>query len=404
MSFRRRNVGLSGSSGSSAEKAAIVSHTRQLGGVRPSPLDGRSTTSSGTQTLDDLLAGHAGLPLGNSLLLEETGTTDFAGALLRYYAAEGILQGHQVLIIGVPEQWARDLPGLAEDGDSIEASQRKHRTSDTQGEKMKIAWRYERLGDFGVGSRAPPTPTRTPVTSASNQKSMAAPPLFCHTFDLTKRLTFTPIPPISFIPVLPATEFSRNPFDSILVNLSRVLESSPPDTVHRVIVPSLLSPAIYPVHACQPTHLLPFLRSLRSLLKQPSQNLTVMLTLPLSLYPRSTGLMRWVEHMMDGVLELAPFPYSVDLALPPLTKSSPSNPTTQKTEEKPQGMLRIHRLPVVTEKGGGSGGAGRDLAFSLGRKRFVVVPYHLPPVEGDSEGQQGQAKEDTGLAAKAIEF
>lgn len=159
MSFRKRNVGLASPSSienvtgpaspnlsSSAPPAAP-----HAPGVRPSPLDGRPTTSTGTQTLDDLLAGHAGFPLGNSILVEETGATDFAGALLRFYGAEGVAQGHKVHVVGVGEQWGRELPGAigeAEDGRKKEAAA----TADT--EKMKIAWRYERLGEFGAGSSA----------------------------------------------------------------------------------------------------------------------------------------------------------------------------------------------------------------------------------------------------------
>ena len=111
-----------------------------------------------------------------------------------------------------------------------------------------------------------------------------------------------------------------------------------------------------------------------------------MLTLPLSLYPRSTGLVRWIEHLCDGVLELAPFPHSIDIE-PPLTTSYGSG----KAEEKPQGMVQIHRLPVLTEKGAGGGG-GDDLAFSLSRKRFVIKPFSLPPVEGDQEAQRGEVE------------
>lgn len=117
-------------------------------GVRPSPLDGRATTSTGTQSLDDLLAGHAGLVLGNSVLLEESGTTDYAGILLRYFAAEGVLQGHKIHVVGVGEQWRTDLPGPADSGRN-HASEGSSKT--VEQEKMKIAWRYEGLGEFGMG-------------------------------------------------------------------------------------------------------------------------------------------------------------------------------------------------------------------------------------------------------------
>lgn len=82
---------------------------------------------------------------------------------------------------------------------------------------------------------------------------------------------------------------------------------------------------------------------------------------------------------MDGVLELAPFPYSVD------TEARGSGAAGGK-EEKAQGMLKVHRLPVRTEKGAGAdGGGGEDLAFVLSRRRFVIRPFWLPPVEGEQD-------------------
>jgi elongator complex protein 4 len=65
--------------------------------------------------------------------------------LLRYYAAEGLVQGHQVHVIGVPDQWGRELPGL------VAGKQREDQPSGVA-EKMKIAWRYERLGQLGTGT------------------------------------------------------------------------------------------------------------------------------------------------------------------------------------------------------------------------------------------------------------
>ena len=165
MAFRKRNVAVSGLSNqhpdSETEKQSesLANPLRHEPGkpttipslalgTRPSPLDGRLTTSTGTQSLDNLLAGHAGLALGCSILLEETGTTDYAGTLLRYYAAEGVVQGHSVHAVGVGEQWGRDLPGLVAAGG--EESGKIARATVDEG-KMKIAWRYESLGEFGVG-------------------------------------------------------------------------------------------------------------------------------------------------------------------------------------------------------------------------------------------------------------
>ena len=237
------------------------------------------------------------------------------------------------------------------------------------------------------------------MTPTSDKAASTTPTAFCHTFDLTKRLTLTPSPPINYIPITTTNDPAMSPYTSILTSLSTIMSASPPHMIHRLIIPSLLSPIIFPQHASLPTYLLPFLQSLRALLRRYPRQLTAMITLPLSLHPRATGLVRWIEHLMDGVLELSPFPHSIDIE-PPLTTTSSSSGKS-KAEEKPQGMVKIHRLPVLTEKGGGSG-VGDDLAFSLGRKRFVVVPYHLPPVGGDNEAQKGEM--EGGVVGKGIEF
>ena len=65
-------------------------------GVNPSILDGRPITSTGTPSLDSLLAGYGGLTLGSSLLIEESEATDYAVTLLRYYAPEGVVQEHKM--------------------------------------------------------------------------------------------------------------------------------------------------------------------------------------------------------------------------------------------------------------------------------------------------------------------
>jgi elongator complex protein 4 len=147
MAFRKRNIALSHApAGEDALNApsnpAAASPAPAPPGVRPSPIDGRPTTSTGTPSLDGILAGHAGLPLGNSILIEESGTTDYAGALLRFYAAEGVVQGHKVHVVGVGEVWGRELPGISEDKDD------RRKESKERAEKMKIAWRYEGLGQF----------------------------------------------------------------------------------------------------------------------------------------------------------------------------------------------------------------------------------------------------------------
>ena len=142
MSFRKRNMVIN--TPASAQGSPAKAEKVTIPGVRPSPLDGRPTTSTGTASLDTLLAGHAGFPLGTSLLVEEHGTTDFANVLLRYYAAEGLVQGHQVHILGMHEGWKAELPGVSTETSSSSKS------DTAAGDKMKIAWRYETLSSAGA--------------------------------------------------------------------------------------------------------------------------------------------------------------------------------------------------------------------------------------------------------------
>lgn len=93
-----------------------------------------------------------------------------------------------------------------------------------------------------------------------------------------------------------------------------------------------------------------------------------------------------MEILSDGVLELTPFPHP--------TENEPSTTTSGAAtaqEEKPQGMVKMHRLPVFHENGRGGGvgaGGGDDLAFTVSRKNFSIKPFSLPPVGEDTDAQK----------------
>ncbi|KAI8942667.1 hypothetical protein NX059_000719 [Plenodomus lindquistii] len=389
MAFRKRNIALSrtpaGEDASNGHAVpSIAAPAPAAPGVRPSPIDGRPTTSTGTPSLDGILAGHAGLPLGNSILIEESGTTDYAGALLRFYAAEGVVQGHKVHVVGVGEVWGRELPGISE------GKEDKRKEGKERAEKMKIAWRYEGLGQF-ESARASPSTIKTTGRGEDAPEQVA---VFCHTFDLAKRLTLPVGSAINYIPIPRPSSPTSSPFPSILQNLQRQLASTPSHFIHRLVIPSVLSPALYPAFAAHPSSILQFLHGLRALLRQYPTRLTAISTLPLSLYPRSSGVVRWAEVLSDGVLELSPFPYSHMQALA-------QSAGTTKDEERPQGMLAVHKLPVFHEKGGGGGAddLGEDMAFTLSRRKFVIAKFSLPPMEGDTEAQEQAVREAAGASS-----
>lgn len=137
---------------------------------------------------------------------------------------------------------------------------------------------------------------------------------------------------------------------------------------------------MYPPHASMPQHVLRFMHSIRALLAAYPSRLTVFASLPLSLYPRSSGLVRWMELLNDGVIELSPFPHSSDV-------EPPSKPGSGTSDDPPQGLLKVHRLPILHERGSGTVSAGDDWAFTLSRRKFSIKPFSLPPIEGDSEAQ-----------------
>jgi len=116
------------------------------------------------------------------------------------------------------------------------------------------------------------------------------------------------------------------------------------------------------------------------------------------------ALVRWAEHLADAVIELTPFPHLMDAS-----NSLAESGGARATEDQPQGMLKFHKLPATTERGGGGSGSGigDDLAFTLSRRKFVIRPFSLPPMEGDTEAQKG-APSGEGAIGKAtkvdIEF
>jgi elongator complex protein 4 len=208
---------------------------------------------------------------------------------------------------------------------------------------------------------------------------------FCHTFDLAKRLVHPADSKIDFLQLEQIP--SKSPFQVVLTKLSTLLANSPPTSVHRVVLPSLLSPVLYPPWSSQPEYVLQFLHGLRGLFADYQGRLTAMMSLPVSIYPRSSGLVRWIELLNDGVIELVPFPHTAN------TDSQSSTIASGTTEEQPQGLLRLHRLPILHERGSGNNISGDDWAFNMSRRKFAVKPFSLPPIEGDIEAQQAVVSE-----------
>ncbi|PFH55239.1 hypothetical protein XA68_10299 [Ophiocordyceps unilateralis] len=314
MAFRKRNhvIHLSASSARSDEDQKLG-----CGNSPPLPQECQPRTSTGTPSLDQILTSQRGLPLGTSLLVEETGTTDHGCTLLRYFAAEGLVQGHQIHCHGLSDVW-QQLPGL------VGEQQSKDITSNTRPhDKMKIAWRYETLN---------------PGSCIIKDISGPSEP-FCHTFDLSKRLERSAIRGQLLTSCHGSFEDDRaeTTLKSFLTELETRLRSSSPLSMHRIMVPSLLSPALYGPTSYEPQGVLQFIHGVRSLLRQFT-TATALVSIPISLYPRPSGLLRWIELLFDGVIEI---------------DSLHCEGQSSHSEKTVQGVLRILSLPLFQERGGG---------------------------------------------------
>lgn len=220
-------------------------------------------------------------------------------------------------------------------------------------------------------------------------------PEFCHSFDLSKKLTSASIKgtllstPASN-PMSLSFEAQEVPstFELFIKSLQIKLQASNTASIHRVIIPSLLSPTLYNSESCQPAQVLQFLHSLRALLRRYHGQLTALITLPVSLFPRSNGMTRWIELISDGVLEMIPLP-------PKLGAAPPSSSSTSKVQDQSQGILRVHSLPVFHEKGGGGAENNHfreDLSFHMSStKGLVIQPYVLPPLEEEDHKEKSPA-------------
>lgn len=177
-------------------------------------------------------------------------------------------------------------------------------------------------------------------------------------------------------------------FKVFVKHLQAKIQAAPPSTIHRVVVPTLLSPTLYAASACQPAEALQFMHALRALLRRYPGQLTALITLQSSLFPRANGVTRWIELLSDGVLEMIPLP-------PKLGAAPPSSSGASKNQDQSQGILRVHSLPVYHEKGGGGAESNHfreDLSFHMSStKGLVIQPYVLPPMEEEDHKEKTPA-------------
>ncbi|KAI3402988.2 ELP4 [Candida oxycetoniae] len=381
-------------------------------GIRPSLITSQSTTSTGCLDLDKILL-HQGLPLGHSLLIEESGTTDFASVLLRGFASQGIMHNrsvshehnqnqhphqhphphphphqhqhqHQhhyshVIVLGMSSSWANDLPGvykgtskeqkkakIAENESKVSVSNIAFGSSGNRNDsKMKIAWRYG-LNKKDEGEEDSNSNSKKGGRNKGRYEN------YSHQFDITQRLTPGPTPQdISFVPLT----HTVNGVISALGSIIQAQLKSNRSKVIRLVIPGFLNPSIYPRSFSEPTFVFPFVHSLRSLLRQFESNLVLISSLALDLYPRSSNLTGVLESLFDASIHLQPFNQEMSAMIERTYKNEPS--------KIQQGLVNIVKIPVLSEKGLMMVHDG-EYAFKNDKKRFKIEPWSIP-VEDDSK-------------------
>ncbi|RPA79234.1 PAXNEB-domain-containing protein [Ascobolus immersus RN42] len=339
-------------------------------GVRKSLKNDQPVTSTGCHSLDGLLAGFGGLPLGSITVLEETGTTDFCTALHRYFAAEGVMQEQHVTVIGAGDRWAFGLPAAVGNAIAVKETPKRAPKPD---DKMKIAWRYENLGAFGDGLRT------TGTTLGGNNDDV-----FCHAYDLTKRMDPPrKAPPVLHLPGPDRMRGEKDPWGPLISRLQSHVKNSPPNSIHRILFPQILNPVVYPAFSAIPTHFINFMLALKDLIIDNPNRINIYISLPLALFPRETSITKYTEALSDVVIQLSPVPKDED---------------KKEVDETPQGVFSFWKLfdgELPTE----------NLGFVQSKRRFKVVAWTLPPIDAFEEGASGGLGPKEGAVdKKSLEF
>ncbi|AOA61947.1 Elongator complex protein 4 [Komagataella phaffii CBS 7435] len=335
-------------------------------GIRPSTITSQPTLSTGSADLDRLLA-HQGLPLGNSLLIEENGTTDFSSVLLKVYAAQGIVHNRtagklntHVIVIGSDQHWGRQLPGLYR-GSSKEQKKNKVATNESKvtvgninDSNLKIAWRY------GLKKDSPSEELSDPSQTYPNYQ---------HAFDITSSLLPAPAAnEMSFVP-LNVPDYSK-----VMLHIQRIISQHQGKLI-RIVLQSFLNPAMYPPQLIQHNQSLNFIKSLRHLLHN-SPNISLVSSVNLDLYPRHNALVTMIEMLFDGVIELKPFPPELVQMMERIYKNQPA--------KIKQGFLNVLKLPVLSESGL-MVIKEIEYCFKNGKKKFEIEEWSIPIDEEEEE-------------------
>lgn len=361
-------------------------------GIKPSPASSHQTTSTGSYHLDKVL-GHSGLPLGNSLLVEEQGTTDFSSILCKLFSSQGIVYNRtgnssatsgntHLIVLSLNQNFSKELPGvykgsrkdikrskIAEEESKLTVQNLTGKTEAARNKDLKIAWRY------GL-SNEPKDRLSEPNPDDENKN-------YSHQFDITTRLMPAPNPSeITFISPL-------QPVQVVLTQLEQTIKKHNGKLI-RVVVPSLLHPAMYTPTMFSLVKIMPLLHGTRSLVKKYGSRCVLLASVSSDLLDEL--LVSQMENAFDSVINLEPFDQDMTQLLERAYKSQPN--------KIQQGLLHILKLPVFSERGE-MHVLRSSYAFKNSKRKFEIEEWGIPVDDVEDNENNNLAQEHGGVEHKS---
>ncbi|KAG7194741.1 uncharacterized protein KQ657_004420 [Scheffersomyces spartinae] len=397
-----RNNPIRGSPSTAAPVASTASNNVSSPCIRPSIVTSQPTVSTGSSDLDKLLL-HSGIPLGCSLIVEESSTTDFASVLVRLFVSQGVLHNRiddgnvqlcHLVVVGMPQSWANDLPGpykgtskeqkklkIKENEQKISVSNLSNIQTERQrtgGSDLKIAWRY--------GLNKPEKESSDQMVETETYSNYST------QFDLTQK--FSPPPSIQDISFV-----ALSPNFTTLVNQIRQIISTKikqhPDIVIRIVLPNLLTPSLYSPTQSSPQFILPLFHSLQSLLSTYSNNAILMTLINLDLYTRNHLITSTLENIFDGIINLQPFNQQMSALIEKAYKNEP--------KRIQQGLVNVIKVPVLSERGAMMVRMG-EYAFKNGKHKFEIESWGIPVIDEEDSASNNQQDIPQAQTTKNIDF
>ncbi|KAI6134010.1 PAXNEB-domain-containing protein [Pisolithus croceorrhizus] len=351
-------------------------HANSPPGTRISPSSASTVlVSTGIPSLDDVLGG--GLPLScSSVILAPDNHSAYGELVQKYFVSQGIACGQQVCIVDDDGLFFARGCMWTSVGSSATSSVVNNEEDDGRSaqsdERIKIAWRYEKMKMF-----------QTTVPSGSSSKDD-----YCHTFDLSSRIPESVIQDASdtnrlLILGVHVDEDVKASITRLLGNIQDVLSVSSSETgLMRLCIPALGSAQWGDV---EPADVLYFLHSLRRLLRGHPRACASISLAP-HICSEAWGGHGWIHKvgwLTDAAISMSGFGGN-----PSLVALFPSH----------HGLVQIHKLPAphtilsasdkystlrgLSSSAGANAGSGENnLAFKCTRKRLILETIHLD-VEG----------------------